>query len=374
MLLVAYFALYFYMQRYQLPRLMALYVLWEGLLLVFTWRLVCAWFFSQDAFTRRVLIVGAGDAAVTAFRLLRDADFRSSTVVGLFDAQNRHPDPDLEGLPIVRAPASLTDCARAFDVNEIVLADTGSHASLFAALVDCQEQGIDVVTLPHAYEDMLHRVPVQHLESSWLFTSFVESIHSRDSSLLAKRAVDILGAVVGLFALAVLTPFVALAIRFDSRGSIFYRQVRTGRAGREFVMWKFRTMVPDAELGTGPQWSVAGDRRVTRVGRLLRQLRLDELPNLVNVLRGDMSLVGPRPERPELVRLLSLEIPFYKTRQLLRPGVTGWAQVNQPYGDSVAGAIAKLEYDLYYLKHRSMMLDLRILLRTIGSVLRFEGR
>ena len=150
--------------------------------------------------------------------------------------------------------------------------------------------------------------------------------------------------------------------------------MRRGRAGREFVIFKFRTMVQDAERETGPKWSTAGDPRITRTGRLLRKLRLDELPNLVNVLRGEMSLVGPRPERPEIVRLLVHDIPFYRSRLIVRPGLTGWAQVNHPYGDSVDDAVQKLEYDLYYLKHRSMLFDLRILLRTAGTVLRLGGR
>lgn len=375
LLLGAYLVVYFYTPRYQLPRLMALYVFWEGFLFVLAWRLVSAWFFSRDLFAKRVLIVGAGEPGLTAIRLLRDFDFRNSTVVALFDAPGAHSDTSVvEGVSVVHEATSLLECARELGVNEIVLADTSTQKTLFPALVECQELGIEIVTMPQAYEDLLHRVPVQHLESSWLFTSFVESVRAKDASLVAKRAVDIVGAAVGLVVVLALTPLVALGIWLDSGGSIFFRQVRTGRAGREFVMPKFRTMVQDAERETGPRWSTAGDPRVTRVGRFLRRSRLDELPNLVSVLRGEMSLVGPRPERPEIVRLLAQDIPFYRTRLLVRPGLTGWAQVNHPYGDSVADAVQKLEYDLYYLKHRSMLFDLRILLRTAGTVLRFGGQ
>lgn len=374
LLLGAYLAVYFYTPRYQLPRLMALYVFWEGFLLVLAWRLSYAWFFSQDLFAKRVLIVGAGEPGRTALRLLRDFDFRNSTVVAVLDASAADTETSLEGIPVVRPPTTLVDWARELDVNEIVLADPGAQTALFSALVECQELGVEIATLPHAYEDLLHRIPVKHLESSWLFTSFVESVRAKDASLVAKRALDIAGAGVGLVVLLAVVPFVALAIRLDSGRPVVFRQVRMGRAGREFVMFKFRTMVQDAERETGPQWSRAGDPRITRIGRLLRRLRLDELPNLVNVLRGEMSLVGPRPERPELVRVLARDIPFYRTRLIVRPGLTGWAQVNHPYGDSIDDSLQKLEYDLFYLKHRSMFFDLRILLRTVGTVFRFGGR
>ena len=147
-----------------------------------------------------------------------------------------------------------------------------------------------------------------------------------------------------------------------------------GRGGAPFKLMKFRTMAQDAEADGPPRWAGRRDSRVTRVGRFLRRTRLDELPNVVNVLRGEMSLVGPRPERPEFVAQLEREIPFYRTRLLVRPGLTGWAQVNYPYGDSVYGALEKLEYDLYYLKHRSLFFDLWILVRTVGTVVALRGR
>lgn len=374
LLLGVYLAVYFYAPRYELPRLMALYVFWDGFLFVLAWRLVYAWFFSKELFAKRVLIVGAGEPGLTALRLVRDFDFRNSTVVAVLDPSGTDTKASLEGIPVVRPATALVDRARELDVNEIVLADLSVQKELFSALVECQELGVDIATLPHAYEDLLHRIPVKHLESSWLFTSFVESVRAKDASLVAKRALDIAGAGVGVVVLLAVMPFVALAIWLDSGRPVVFRQVRTGRAGREFVMFKFRTMVQDAERETGPQWSRAGDPRITRIGRLLRRLRLDELPNFVNVLRGEMSLVGPRPERPELVRVLARDIPFYRTRLIVRPGLTGWAQVNHPYGDSVEDAVQKLEYDLFYLKHRSMLFDLRILLRTVGTVFRFGGR
>jgi exopolysaccharide biosynthesis polyprenyl glycosylphosphotransferase len=314
------------------------------------------------------LIVGAGTAGQTAVSLLRDVDFRNSTVAAVLD-----PDTS-DAAQNVETGGGLLDHVRRLDINEIVLAHPDAPRDAVSALIECQERGIEIVTLPQLYEDLLQRVPVRHLGSDWLFTSFVESIRAKDASRVAKRCLDIAGGSVGLIALGVLTPLVACATWIDSGGPVFFRQRRTGRAGREFTMLKFRTMVRDAESDTGPQWSGPRDPRVTRVGRILRRLRLDELPNVVNVLRGEMSLVGPRPERPELVALLERQIPFYRTRLIVRPGITGWAQVNRPYGDSVHDAVEKLEYDLYYLKHRSLLFDLRILVRTVGTVMRFEGR
>jgi len=168
-------------------------------------------------------------------------------------------------------------------------------------------------------------------------------------------------------------PVIAPLLWLDSPGSLLLRQTRVGRGGREFLMWKLRTMVPDAERHTGPQWAADDDPRVTRVGRILRKTRLDEAPQLINVLRGEMSLIGPRPERPEFVSELSQTIPFYRTRHVIKPGITGWAQVRYEYGNSEADALVKLQYDLYYIRHRSLALDVVILLRTVGIVLTLRG-
>jgi exopolysaccharide biosynthesis polyprenyl glycosylphosphotransferase len=372
-LLAAYLAVYFYFPPRGLPRLVALYILWEGALLVLAWRLLYLWFFHRAPFTRRVLVVGGAEQGRTAVRLLRDFDFRNSVVVGVLDASASAGPQRLDMVPVL-AGRSLVEQVRELAVDEIVLAHPDAPSHLFSELVECQELGLNIITMPHLYEDLLHRIPVQHLQSDWFFTSFVEAIRTRDASRLAKRALDVVGSVIGLIAFVLVMPFVALAILLDSGRPILFRQLRTGRGGRGFIMLKYRTMVKDAERDSGPQWSGPNDTRVTHVGRFLRRLRLDELPNLVNVLKGEMSLVGPRPERPELVAILERDVPFYRTRLLVRPGLTGWAQVNRPYGDSVSDALEKLEYDLYYLKHRSLMLDVRILLRTIGTVLRFEGR
>jgi lipopolysaccharide/colanic/teichoic acid biosynthesis glycosyltransferase len=201
----------------------------------------------------------------------------------------------------------------------------------------------------------------------------VDEVHASGFFLLAKRLVDIGGALVGLAFLAVLLPWAALAILLDSGRPVFFRQRRMGQGGRTFWITKLRTMHQHAESDGVARWANEADERVTGVGRILRKTHLDEFPQFWNVLRGDMSLVGPRPERPELVAELEKQIPFYRARLLVRPGVTGWAQVNYGKGASVKGSAEKLEYDLYYIKHRGVWLDLWIVLRTVGSVLRFRG-
>jgi lipopolysaccharide/colanic/teichoic acid biosynthesis glycosyltransferase len=177
-----------------------------------------------------------------------------------------------------------------------------------------------------------------------------------------------------LVLLLVLLPVIALAIRLDSPGPVFYRQERVGRHGRRFFVYKLRSMQQDAERDGEAQWAAPGDPRVTRVGRWLRRARLDELPQVLNVVRGEMSLVGPRPERPQFVEQLQRDIPFYRTRFAARPGLTGWAQINYGYGSTVEDALIKLQYDLYYLKHQSPWFDLVILLRTVAVVLRLKGQ
>jgi exopolysaccharide biosynthesis polyprenyl glycosylphosphotransferase len=243
---------------------------------------------------------------------------------------------------------------------------------LVQALLHAQQRGVDLVSMPALYEMVRQRVPVDHLPDDWLIGSLLDTVRSRDASRVLKRAADVAGGLAGLVVYAAAWPIIALAIRLGSPGPIHYSQVRVGQAGHPFRLVKFRTMVPDAEAN-GPRWANANDPRVTRVGRFLRRTRLDELPQVLNVVRGEMSLVGPRPERPEFVAWLEREIPFYGARLMIRPGLTGWAQVNHPYGESMLDAKAKLEYDLYYIKHRSMLFDLRILFRTVWTILRLKG-
>ena len=374
-LLVVYLAAYFYAPRQALPRLMVLHFLWQSLLLTLAWRLVYIWVFTETSFRRRLLIVGVGRAGRAALDVIRQAGSRHAEVVGFVGETADAAAGSIDGLPVLGGAADLRAMTSRLGASEIVLSlDGQADATLVQALVGCQEDGVDVVRMATIYEQLRERVPVEYLESDWLVTSFVDAVRARDASRLAKRLIDLVGATAGLAILILLFPIVALAIWLDSGRPILFGQARVGQAGRLYRVLKFRTMVSGAEAEGVAQWAAPDDPRVTRAGRWLRRTRVDELPQVINILRGEMSLVGPRPERPEFVTELERRIPFYRTRLLVRPGLTGWAQVNFPYGDSVEDAVVKLEYDLYYIKHRSMLFDALIVARTIGTILRFRGR
>lgn len=231
---------------------------------------------------------------------------------------------------------------------------------------------VDFVSLASLMERLTGRVPLGVIDQAWFLENMTEG--SKRSFDVAKRAFDVTAAVVLGIPTLVLMPFIAAAIWVESPGPIFFKNRRTGRGGVPFDMLKFRSMRPDAEAATGAVWAQQNDPRTTRVGRFLRESRLDELPQLWNIIRGDMSLIGPRAERPEFDATLANQIKFYRERYLIKPGLSGWAQINYPYGSSVQDAIQKLQYDLYYIKHRSPLLDLQILLKTVNISLRRAGR
>ncbi|MFN2166912.1 MAG: sugar transferase, partial [Anaerolineae bacterium] len=348
------------------------------------WRLAYAQFFVQPWFKQRALVVGAGWAGRTLAQALQvapnDANPYRGTgydLVGFVDDNPSYAGTIVEGIPVLGGRAVLEDMARALDVDEVILAITHRHAineDLFDALLRCRETGIHVITMSEIYERLLGRVPVQHVGRD--LYSVLPSGDSASYRLfgIAKRVVDVVGALAGVAAVLVLVPFIALANALTGPGPVFYRQLRVGKAGRSFYVYKFRSMVPDAEAETGAVWATKNDARVTPVGKVVRRTRLDELPQFINILRGEMSLIGPRPERPEFVEELAKSIPFYRARHAVRPGITGWAQVQYRYGSSHDDARIKLEYDLYYVKHASLLLDLRIFLLTIPVMLQFKGQ
>jgi len=238
-------------------------------------------------------------------------------------------------------------------------------------LLSLKNRGVQVQDGNDVYESITGKVPIESIRLSWLL--FSPGFHASRLFLIYKRSASVLISIVGLLLSAPLLPFVILAIKLSSPGRVLYWQNRVGRDDRAFRCYKFRTMRTDAEAGTGPTWAEDDDPRVTPVGRFLRKTRIDEIPQLLNVLKGDMSLVGPRPERPEFVAALNENIPYYHLRHSVRPGITGWAQILYKYGSSVEDAKEKLRYDLYYIKNSSVGLDLLIVLNTIKIVLVGRG-
>jgi lipopolysaccharide/colanic/teichoic acid biosynthesis glycosyltransferase len=241
--------------------------------------------------------------------------------------------------------------------------------SIVAQAALLHEQGIRIRTLSLCYDEWLGKLPLSELERVALMFDIGEVHRARYGRI--KRIVDVLTGVVGVAALAAVTPLVLLGNRFGNRGPLFYRQPRVGKNSRLFEILKFRTMSTDGRLS---DWTTADDPRVTRFGAWLRRAHLDELPQAVNILRGDLSIVGPRPEQPRYVDELRDKIPFYNLRHLVRPGLTGWAQVKYPYGASEADALEKLQYEFFYLRHQGLALDLRIIGRTVRSVVGRQGR
>jgi len=319
---------------------------------------------------RRLLVVGAGrQASELAQALLREAEDRVEIAgfVPVHGAEGAVPAEQL-----VPGEGGIVAAAQAAKADWIALAVEDARSSVPAdALAEARLHGIACFTPAMLAERLLRRIPVERLRASEI--AFSEGFRFSAFHRFVKRTIDVTVAGVGLLLAAPLLVVAAAAIKLDSKGPLFYSQERVGLHGRPFPITKLRTMRVDAEAGGAPQWAKADDPRVTRVGRLLRKTRIDEIPQLLAVLVGHMSLVGPRPERPYFVEQLKQIVPWYGAREAVPPGVTGWAQIRYPYGASVEDAKAKLEYDLYYIKNGSAFLDLAILFHTVRHVLMGRG-
>jgi exopolysaccharide biosynthesis polyprenyl glycosylphosphotransferase len=358
-----------------LPRLgVGVFLIFTSIL-TFLWRLAYIQIFTAQAFIRRVLIIGAGKAADTiiqAYRVLRPQPF---FLVGLMDDDPKKIGEKLDNYPILAGNDRLLEIIESEGITEIVISISGKmEGKTFQSILDAQECGVEVVPMPAVYEELLGRVPIHHLESDWLIRSFINEASVGGFYEAGKRMLDILGGLVGLFIYAVLYPIVAIVILLESGRPVMYKQMRSGKGGKEYVMYKFRTMCKDAEKDGKVQLTQEKDNRITRFGTFLRRTHIDELPQFLNVVRSEMSLVGPRSERPEWIAEFQQQIPFYRARLLVKPGITGWAQVNYSYYATVEEMGVKLEYDLYYIKHRNMLMDMMILLRTFTQVIAFRGR
>jgi len=344
-------------------------------ILTFLWRLAYIQIFTAQAFLRRVLVIGAGKAGETIALVYKDLRPQPFFLVGFMDDDPKKIGKKVDGFPILAGNDRLLETVDAEAITEIIFAVSGAiQGGTFQAILDAQESGVEVVPMPTVYEELLGRVPVHHLESDWLIRSFVGEARVGGFYEAGKRLIDILGGLVGLGICAAVYPIVAILILLESGRPVIYRQARSGKGGKPYLMNKFRTMRQDAEKDGKVQLTQKKDSRITTFGNFLRRTHIDELPQFLNVLRGEMSLVGPRSERPEWIAEFQKQIPFYRARLLVKPGITGWAQVNYSYYATVEEMAIKLEYDLYYIKHRNMLLDMLILLRTFTQVLAFRGR
>lgn len=342
------------------------------LLVVVGWRLTFAWWTRHVGPRQRLLLVGTSRAGVALAKELHDNEDLGVEIVGFVDH-----DPGLVGTPLFNPSiiGTLEDIpavvrARAVDRVVVNMADARGKLPMHKLL----EMRIDGVVFDHltsVYEEYTGKIAVENLRPSWLIFSsgFRKSLALRS----AKRVLDVVAAAVGLLASAPVLLILAVLVKLSSKGPVFYAQQRVGQHGHVFTVYKVRSMRQDAEVRTGAVWALRDDPRVTWLGRIMRRARLDEIPQFWNVLLGNMSLVGPRPERPEFVRSLTEQIPFYGLRHVVKPGLTGWAQVRYTYGASVEDAMEKLQYDLFYIKNMSLALDLFIVFETIKTVLLRRG-
>jgi sugar transferase (PEP-CTERM system associated) len=319
----------------------------------------------------RTIILGSGERAQELAAVL--ADRRSShEVVGFLSHQPANVDHSLLGSPILGTFDDLFHVVEKEQIQAIVVAREDQHYTFpMETLFDLKTMGLQIVEGKKLLEQVSGRIHIDAIRPIQLI--FSDGFRRPRAVVALKRATDAAIGGVGLVVLAPVFAVLGTLIRLDSRGPIFYRQIRIGLNGKPFSIWKFRSMRVDAELVHTPVWASKGDSRVTRVGRLMRTWRLDELPQLINVVRGEMSLVGPRPERPVFVQELREEIPYYDLRHTVRPGITGWAQVRFAYAASKEESYQKLQYDLYYVKNMSLRLDLRIAAETLRVVTRGEG-
>jgi sugar transferase (PEP-CTERM system associated) len=343
------------------------------LAVVVAWRFVFDWVSRRMGPRERILIVGTSAAGITLARELFERKELGVDLVGFVD-----PDPSRIGMHIINpgvigAIDDIPSIVKSRKIDRVVvsLADARGQLPMQKLLEIKLRGGVAFDHLASVYEEYTGKIAVENLRPSWMI--FSSGFRRRAPLAVIKRGVDLLAAVMGLLLASPLLLIVAALVKLSSRGPALYHQQRVGQDGRIFTIYKFRSMRNDAEKATGAVWAKAKDDRVFPFGRLMRKTRLDELPQLFNVLRGDMSLVGPRPERPEFVTQLTEQIPFYGQRHVVKPGLTGWAQVRYTYGASVEDAMEKLQYDLFYIKNLSLALDLYVIFKTIKIVMLRRG-
>ncbi|MGM0636066.1 MAG: exopolysaccharide biosynthesis polyprenyl glycosylphosphotransferase [Bacteroidota bacterium] len=348
-------------------------LLFLGILLglLYLWRLFYIIVIASPRFYKRVLIVGDAYNVDNMISELQNND-PNFEVKGYINT-----DKDLSDSSNCKRYqlSEINQAIKEQSISEIVVANSfqGVSAPLYQELVPLLKQGFPIKAYSHIYEEITDKVPVTNVKNDF-YCYFPFSRSNKNKLYLAfQRIVDVLISLAGLTFFILILPFVLLLNLFWNRGSLFYKQERIGKNGKIFEIIKLRTMVKNAEKD-GAQWAQKNDHRVTKFGKVLRRTRLDEIPQFINVLKGDMAFIGPRPERPCFVKQLSEKIPFYEIRHVIKPGLTGWAQVNSDYGSSEKDSLEKLQYDLYYIKRRNVFLDIRIFLKTMSAVVFFRGQ
>lgn len=343
------------------------------LLFLVSWRLLYSFGIRKKLFTEKAIVLGSGGLArniLDEINSRKDLPYNIDLVI--MHDRNQDNNDAFKVMPVNYGFDNICDIVEAEGIRSVIVAlDERRGVFPYKELLDCKIKGIHIIDGESFYERITGKLLVEKINPSWLIFSdgFVKSRISK----VTKRLVGVLLSTVMLIVFSPLILVVAVAIKLDSRGSAFFSQERLGEYGKVFAMHKFRSMDADAEKESGPVWAEEDDIRITRVGRIIRKLRIDEIPQLWNVFKGDMSFVGPRPERPFFVEKLKEIIPYYNERLSVKPGVTGWAQIKYAYSSSEEEALEKLKYDLYYIKNMSIVMDLIIIFHTVKIVLLGRG-
>ena len=356
-------------------RLQIFYFYFAILFALFIWRFLYVTFIVSPRFYKKVLIIGETSNIKTIVQAFNDAD-PNYKIIGFINCETKKGEKiKVKGI-IEYSPKQIYQVIKDENISEIVIASYDSESitsDIYKDLITLLEGGFPIREYTQVYEDMTHRVPVQFVgKDFYKYFPFSRSNQNK-MYLFFHRLFDILISIIGIFGGLITIPFVVIGNLIGNRGSLFYTQERIGKNGNLFNIIKYRTMVKNAEKD-GAVWAKKDDTRVTPFGKFLRHARIDEIPQFINILKGDMSLIGPRPERPQFVKELSQLLPFYETRHIVKPGLTGWAQVKTKYGASVDESLTKLQYDLYYIKHRSFFLDMNIIVKTMSTVIFFRGQ
>lgn len=339
---------------------------------IVSWRLLYNWILRTRLFDERVLIVGTGDIARKLAEEIISKKDSGFYAVGFIGSDLEVTGKNVANPCVVGNYDQILDVVEKRGVDRVIVALSERRGEFPAdALLECKMKGVEVEEDVSFYERLTGKILVDNIHPGWLI--FSEGFKKSRIKKTIKRVTDIMASTAGLLLTSPVQIITAIAIRLDSPGPVFFRQERVGENERIFYILKFRSMIQDAESEGCSVWAEKDDPRVTRVGRIIRKLHIDEIPQMINVLRGEMSFVGPRPERPDFVKKLKMEIPYYSQRHTIKPGITGWAQIMYPYGDSIEDARRKLQYDLYYVKNMSALLDLLIIFRTIKVVLLRRG-
>lgn len=342
---------------------------------IFLWRIAYTTFISSPRFYKRVLVLGEISNVENIVKTFSTSD-PNYRIVGFINSDSTHEDSiKFKGLKEYK-PEELQNVIKKESISEIVVAINNPNnitPQIYNELTILLEHGFTIREYTQVFEEITKRVPVQFVGKD--FYKYFPFSRSNQNKLymLYHRVMDIICSILGILFGIFLLPFILIGNLLGNRGKLFYTQKRIGKHGKPFTIIKLRTMVANAEKG-GAKWADKNDSRVTPFGRFLRNTRLDEMPQFINVLKGDMSIIGPRPERPFFVAELSKIIPFYETRHTIKPGLSGWAQVNSRYGSSIEDSLIKLQYDLFYIKHRSFFLDINIIVKTLNTMLYYRGQ